>query len=160
MRAAAVITDSEHEPLPPYFDTTRNGPRTAERHASKNVATRVDSVWVDSSTSSSFCQKMPKSSGLTTFFLHFVGFVFFGVTGVAVGIPAMFTSTRERFSRSFSVVLWGRAGIQFTPSISRVTVDSASTGISASGERSWFPFERRVSFRNARTQLRNLESFR
>ena len=32
MLAAAVITDSEHEPLPPYLDTTWDGPRTAERH--------------------------------------------------------------------------------------------------------------------------------
>ena len=83
MRAAALITDSEHEPLPPCSHTTWNGPRTAERHASENVATRVDSVCADSSTYSSVCRKM--LSGLTTFFLQFVGFVFFGVTGVAVG---------------------------------------------------------------------------
>ena len=75
LRAAAVNTNSEHEPLPPYFDTTWSGHRTAERHASKNVATRVDSVCVDSPTCSRFCRKMPRPSGLTTFFLHFVGFV-------------------------------------------------------------------------------------
>ena len=114
---------------------------------------------VDSSTSSSFCRKMPGPSGLTTFFLHFVGFVFFGVTGVAVGVPAMFMFTKDTFSTSFSIVVWGRAGIQFTPSISRVTVDSASRGIIASGHRSWFPFQRRVSFHKARTQIRYLESF-
>ena len=49
--------------------------------------------------------------------------------------------------------------MQFTPSISRVTVDSASKGRSASGERSWFPFQRYVNFQKARTQIRNLESF-
>ena len=79
MRAAAAITHSEHEPLPPYFDTTWNGPGIAERHASKNVATRVDSVCVELvHILPVFCRKMPRPSGLTNFFLHFVGFVFFG----------------------------------------------------------------------------------
>ena len=73
--------------------------------------------------------------------------------------PAMFVFTRDTFSTSFSIVVWGRAGIQFTPAVSRVTMDSASTGISASGEWSWFPFQRRVRFQKARTQIRNLESF-
>ena len=76
MRAAAVITDSEHEPLPPCFAAAWNGPRTAERHASKNVTTRVDSVCIDSSTSSSFCRKMPRPSDLTTFLFAFRRFRF------------------------------------------------------------------------------------
>ena len=72
---------------------------------------------------------------------------------------AMFMLTRDTFSTCFSIVVWGRAGTQFTPSTSRVTVDSASTGASASGERSWNRFQKRVSFQKARTQIRNLESF-
>ena len=71
----------------------------------------------------------------------------------------MFLFTRDTFSTTFSIVVRGRAGIQVTPSISRATVDSASTGFSASGERSWFPFQRRVSFQKAQTQVRNLEGF-
>ena len=43
--------------------------------------------------------------------------------------------------------------------ISRVTVESVSVGFSASGERSWCPVQRRVSFQKARTQNRSLESF-
>ena len=89
---------------------------------------------------------------LDHFLFAFRRFVFFGVTGVLVVVSAMFVFTRDTFSRSFAIVIWGRAGIQFTPSISRVTVDSVSTGVSASEERSWFPFQRRVRFQKARTQ--------
>ena len=59
------------------------------------------------------------------------------------GVPVMFMLTRDTFSTSFSIVFWGRAGTQCTPSISRVTVNPASSGISASGERSWYPFQKR-----------------
>ena len=76
IRAAAVITDSEHEPLPPYFDTTWNGPRTAKRHASKNVASRADSVCVDSSTSSSFLPKDAETVRLDHFLIAFRWFRF------------------------------------------------------------------------------------
>ena len=74
-------------------------------------------------------QPLPKDAEtvrLDHFLFHFVGFVFFGVTGVAVGVPAMFTLTRDTFCTSFSIVVWGRAGMRFTPSMSRVTVDAAS----------------------------------
>ena len=75
-------------------------------------------------TPSSCCRKMPRLSSLTTLsFCIFVGFVIFGVTGVVVGVPAMFMLTRDTFSTSFSIVVWARAGIQFTPSM-----DSASLG--------------------------------
>ena len=139
MRAAAVITHSEHEPLPPYFDTTWNGPGTAERHSQLERAACASTR----PPPSSFCRKMSRASSLTTFCLHFVGFVFFGVVSVAVGVPAMF---------------WIRAGIQFTPSISRVTVESASIGKSAYGKQSWYLFQQRVSFQKAQTEIRNLES--
>ena len=152
MRAAAAITDSEHEPLPYNVEWTQNSraARVKERRDSSGQRVRrlVHLLLL-----------MQRPSSLTTFFLHFVGFVFFGVTGVVVGVPAMFMLTRDTFSTSFSIVIWTKAGVQFTPSISRVTVDSVSVGFSASGERSWCPVQRRVSFQKARTQNRSLESF-
>ena len=104
----------------------------------------MDNVCVDSSTTFSFCRKMPRPSGLTTF----RRFRFFSVAGA-----------RDTFTSGFSIVVKARAGIHFTPSIHRLTVDSASVRISAPGEQAWFPSQRRGSFQRARTQIRNLESF-
>ena len=131
-------------------------PEQQSGHASKNVATRVDSVCVDVSTSSSFLPKNVETIRLD----HFLSAFFFGVAAVAVGVPAMLMKTRDTFPTTSSIVVLGKNWNTFhNLNIPRLPWTQRLQASALWRALTWYPLPKRGSFPIARTQIKNLERF-